>query len=148
MKVSIIDHQPIFIMGLERYLQYLFNCDAEIETCQSAIYVNDKFLKTSDMVLINLELYTYVLNGLVEKTKSTKAAFKLIGLVDVENLDILLHAKLINFDSLLIRSTLMDELKIMLSFIKQNRKYYSPEIIEYLNDQKDININQLNYERN
>ena len=146
MKICIIDHQPIFILGLERYIKSLFDEKMEIESCQSLYDSYCQCIENYEYILVNLELYTHNFLKEVEMGKLKNPKLKLFGLVDPENLEILIHAKLMDFNALVLRSALLDELKLLFSFSEENRKYYSPEIIEFLNNNMVSNKIQINYE--
>ena len=148
MIIHIIDQQPIYAMGMKKYLEQLLDDSATIFTYKAINSIRTKELERSELIIINLDLYEDIFYQQIDQLRKGKAGFKLLGLVGSEKRDLLFKVNLKIFDALVINSVILDELRILFSFFHENKKYYSPEIIEYINNHHLQRFKHIDYERN
>ena len=145
MNICVVDNESIYLLGIKQYFKDLFSEQVNVYTFNSICELKNEILEVFDFMIINLSFYDNSNKNIFNNLKKYNNRIKVIGLLNIEDFRLLKVINISSFDSLIVRSTLIDELQMLFSFMHENRKYYSPEIIDYFNN---INSNKfINYER-
>ena len=148
MNVYIIDHQPIYMLGLKKHIEDMMGYGTVVDYEKYIEMVDFKKLEYADVLAVNISLFTEMIRQPVMRLKKINSNVKVIGLVEEDNTELMFYMDLTIFDALMLRQSIFEELKILMNFLNENKKYYTTKIVELINNRSDFKQKLFTYERN